>query len=139
MMSEQRFFVDNNILVSRLLAPNSIPAQALRVAVEKGKLLISADTLRELSVVLSRKKFDKYVSLENRQEFIQRLGVISELILIQTRITICRDPRDNKFLELAVDGKAQIIITGDQDLLILNPFENIDVLTPRDFLLRYDV
>jgi len=59
--------------------------------------------------------------------------------LIQTRITICRDPRDNKFLELAVDGKAQIIITGDQDLLILNPFENIDVLTPRDFLLRYDV
>jgi putative PIN family toxin of toxin-antitoxin system len=139
MMSEQRFVVDNNILVSRLLAPNSIPAQALRVVVEKGKLLISADTLRELSVVLSRKKFDKYVSLENRQEFIQRLGVISELILIQTRITICRDPRDNKFLELAVDGKAQIIITGDQDLLILNPFENIDVLTPRDFLLRYDV
>jgi len=138
-MSEQRFVVDNNILVSRLLAPNSIPAQALRVVVEKGKLLISADTLRELSVVLSRKKFDKYVSLENRQEFIQRLGVISELILIQTRITICRDPRDNKFLELAVDGKAQIIITGDQDLLILNPFENIDVLTPRDFLLRYDV
>jgi len=138
-MSEQRFVVDNNILVSRLLAPNSIPAQALRVVVEKGKLLISADTLRELSVVLSRKKFDKYVSLENRQEFIQRLGVISELILIQTRIIICRDPRDNKFLELAVDGKAQIIITGDQDLLILNPFENIDVLTPRDFLLRYDV
>ena len=48
--------------------------------------------------MLSRKKFDKYVSLENRQEFIQRLGVISELILIQTRIAICRDPKDNKFL-----------------------------------------
>ena len=75
MMSEQRFVIDNNILVSRLLVPSSIPAQAVMVAVEKGKLLISAETLGELSVVLSRKKFDKYVSLENRQEFIQRLGV----------------------------------------------------------------
>jgi putative PIN family toxin of toxin-antitoxin system len=109
MMSEQRFVVDNNILVSRLLAPNSIPAQALRVAVEKGKLLISADTLRELSVVLSRKKFDKYVSLENRQEFIQRLGVISELILIQTRTTICRDPRlDSGKFSRRVSGEKKI-------------------------------
>ena len=138
-MSEQRFVIDNNILVSRLLSPNSIPSQAVRVAIEKGKLLISAETLRELSVVLGRKKFDRYVSRENRQEFIQRLGVIADLVLVQTRITICRDPKDNKFLELAIDGKAQIIITGDRDLLTLNPFENIKVLTPRDFLLRYDL
>ena len=138
-MSEHRFVIDNNILVSRLLAPNSIPSQAVRVAIKKGNLLISAETLRELSVVLGRQKFDKYVSRENRQEFIQRLGVIAELVWVETRITICRDPKDNKFLELAIDGKAQIIITGDRDLLILDPFENIKVLTPRDFLLRYDV
>ena len=111
-MSEHRFVIDNNILVSRLLAPNSIPSQAVRVAIKKGNLLISAETLRELSVVLGRQKFDKYVSRENRQEFIQRLGVIAELVWVETRITICRDPKDNKFLELAIDGKAQIIITG---------------------------
>jgi putative PIN family toxin of toxin-antitoxin system len=46
----------------------------------------------------------------------------------------CRDSRDNKFLELAVEAKASYVITGDKDLLILNPFRNISTLTPADFL-----
>jgi putative PIN family toxin of toxin-antitoxin system len=55
---------------------------------------------------------------------------------IETNETIseCRDPKDNKFLELAVCGKADFIISGDEDLLVLNPFRNIQMITPDSFL-----
>ena len=56
------------------------------------------------------------------------------MIEVTQTITIYRDIKDNKFLELAMEGKADYIITGDQDLLILNPFNNIEIITPRDFL-----
>jgi putative PIN family toxin of toxin-antitoxin system len=58
----------------------------------------------------------------------------SELVEVATAIAECRDTRDNKFLELAVDGKADYIISGDEDLLVLHPFRGIPILTARDFL-----
>ncbi len=56
------------------------------------------------------------------------------LITIIEQITDCRDPKDNKFLELAINGNATCIITGDKDLLVLHPFRGISILTPRLFL-----
>jgi uncharacterized protein len=56
-----------------------------------------------------------------------------ELVAITERVTACRDPKDNKFLELAVNGPADIIISGDDDLLVLDPFRNIPILTPTAF------
>ena len=67
-MTKPYFVIDNNILISRLLLPNSIPAQAVRLASEKGILLISDETLQELTTVFERRKFDKYVSVEERKE-----------------------------------------------------------------------
>lgn len=58
----------------------------------------------------------------------------TELIEITTSVTACRDVKDNKFLELAVSGKADYIVSGDEDLLVLNPFRGIPILTPRNFL-----
>lgn len=72
-MNKPFFVIDNNILISRLLLPNSIPAQAVRLALEIGILLISDQTLQELLTVIERKKFDKYVSLDERKEFIRKL------------------------------------------------------------------
>jgi putative PIN family toxin of toxin-antitoxin system len=129
--------IDNNTLISRLLLPNSIPAEATRMAVQQGVLLLSAQTLQELVNVLNRKKFDKYVSIYERQEFVRKLVTIAMTIEIIENITVCRDPKDNKFLELAVNGKAKFIITGDRDLLILNPFKDVEILTPRDFLTKF--
>jgi predicted nucleic acid-binding protein len=59
------------------------------------------------------------------------------LIKISEKITICRDPKDDKFLELAVNGQANFIITGDEDLLVLNPFRNIEIITVNEFLNRF--
>jgi putative PIN family toxin of toxin-antitoxin system len=60
----------------------------------------------------------------------------AELVLITERITACRDPRDDKFLELAVNGHADLIVSGDRDLLALNPFRDIPIVTPADFVQR---
>lgn len=77
---------------------------------------------------------DKYVSLKERQEFYVHYLETVEMIDIEEVITDCRDSKDNKFLETAVSGKAQIIMSGDDDLLVLNPYRNIEILTPRQFL-----
>jgi putative PIN family toxin of toxin-antitoxin system len=62
---------------------------------------------------------------------------IKEFIEPKTEITECRDPKDNKFLELAIAGNAECIVTGDKDLLELNPFRNIQIITPKEFLDRF--
>ena len=128
-MKINHFVVDTNVIVSALLFKKSIPFQAVKIA-EKGIILHSESTLAELREVLSRRKFDKYLEIEERQKFLIKFVDTSRRILIQETISICRDAKDNKFLELAVSGDAQFIITGDQDLLILNPFRGIKIITP---------
>lgn len=132
----KRFVVDNNILVSALLVKNSAPFQVISKIEKRGVILYSEETLLELNQVLSRKKFIKYFAIEEKQAFIFKLLEKAELVEIEESINICRDPKDDKFLELAVSGKADFIITGDQDLLVLNPFRNIEIITANDFLSR---
>ena len=96
-----RIVVDTNALVSRLLLPDSASCKAVEKAVREGTILVSEATLEELADVLSRKKFDPYVSLQDRELFIRVLGRISERIAGGRRIQACRDPRDDKFLEVA--------------------------------------
>lgn len=131
-----RIVADTNCLVSGLLLPESVPAKVVRKAVDEGQLLISDATLDELADVLSRAKFDRYVSLEDRQEFIRVLGRVVERVAITSPVKACRDPKDDKFLEVAVSGDADIIVTGDDDLLELHPFRGIEIITPREYLKR---
>ncbi|MTJ54740.1 putative toxin-antitoxin system toxin component, PIN family [Anabaena sp. UHCC 0253] len=137
-MNELRIVIDTNCFVSRLLTPNSTAAQAVCKAVDNHCILVSSGTLAELEKVFSRKKFDSYVSYENRQTFILYLKNISEMVDIVTSVQACRDPKDDKFLSLAISGNADLIITGDEDLLILNPYENISIISPSDFLRIYE-
>lgn len=130
----KRIVVDNNALISRLLLPASVPGQAVRRAVQTGQLLISEPTLSELARVLSRRKFDPYVSVAERQQFLRLLGRVAEMVPIIYLIRACRDPSDDMFLELAVNGGADFIVTGDKDLLALHPFRNIPILTPARYL-----
>jgi putative PIN family toxin of toxin-antitoxin system len=136
MMMSKRFVVDNNILVSALLIKNSAPFQVISKIEERGVILYSEATLLELNQVLNRKKFVKYFTVEEKQAFIFKLLEKSELVEIEESINICRDPKDDKFLELAFSGKADFIVTGDQDLLVLNPFRNIEIITANVFLSR---
>ena len=129
-----RFVFDTNVLVSALLIPDSKPRQALDLALRNGKVLLSMAALAELYEVLSRKHFAKYVDEEDIRTFVAALTQESQWVEVDAQITICRDSKDNKFLELAVSGKATHIITGDSDLLILTPFQGIHILSPQELL-----
>lgn len=132
----ERIVADTNSLVSRLLLPESVPAKAVRKAMRDGQLLVSDATLAELADVLSRPKFDPYVSLEDRQEFIRVLNRVAERVQIISPVKACRDPKDDKFLEVAINGEGDLIVTGDKDLLALHPFRGVDIIAPREYMER---
>ena len=120
--------------MSAALLAGSVPRQAFDKALDEGTILISVSVLLELAEVLSRKKLNKYLLEEERMRFLVALLKETELIEVTVAITDCRNVKDNKFLELAATGRADYIISGDQDLLVLNPFRGIPILTPREFL-----
>jgi len=117
-----------------LLFDGSKPSKAFDIGINQGVLLFSLPTLAELEEVLWRNKFDRYISHEKRKRFLTSLILHSTPIETNETISECRNPKDNKFLELAVCGKADFIISGDEDLLVLNPFRNIQIITPDSFL-----
>jgi uncharacterized protein len=134
MTADLRVVFDSNVTVSAMLLPLSVPRQALDRAMRMGRVLISAATTTELDDVIHRPKFDKYLAEEERIEFLTTLVHEAELVNVSASIADCRDPRDNKFLELAVSGGATHIVTGDRDLLVLHPFRGVMVLSPSSFL-----
>ena len=133
-MKNDLFVIDTNTLISAFLFRYSNPRKAFEWVVKTGTVCSSLETYNEFSEVLLRPKFDKYISLEERllalKDF-KQLALFSE---IPETITACRDPKDNKFLELAVATNAACIITGDKDLLELHPFRGIPILSAADFL-----
>ncbi len=134
MKARARVVVDTNVLLSRLLVPGSVPAHAVRRAVDQGQILASEATLEELADVLSRPKFDRYLTVSERQQFLRLFMRIAQWVPILHPVQACRDPRDDKFLALAVNGEAGVIITADQDLLVLDPFRDVRILEPAAYL-----
>ncbi len=130
---------DTNIFISAALKKNSTPDKALTYAIDTMQLLISDATYNELEEKLLAAKFDKYVHIQTRKTLLNTLRTVSEKIIIKKTISACRDSKDNKFLEVAVNGHADFIVTGDKDLLVLHPFEFIEILTPADFLKRQNL
>ena len=128
-----RGVADNNVLVSAAIL-DGVPRQALDKLLLNGTILFSIKALEELAEVLDRKKFDRYLPRKERLNFIRDLLEVAELVRITETINICRDPKDNMLLELTISGGADYLITGDSDLLVLNPFRGIAILTPREFL-----
>jgi putative PIN family toxin of toxin-antitoxin system len=122
------------MVVSAFLFDRSMPARALKAARYSGRLLLSVETARELSEVLEREKFDRYVRRETRREFLVALLEEAKLVAVNEQFEVCRDPDDDKFLELAVAGEATAIVGGDDDLLVLPVFRDIPILKAKALL-----
>lgn len=131
------FVFDTNSIVSVALLPTSVNKTAFQKAEQLGKIVFSTETIIELTSVLLRPKFDKYLVLEDRIEFISRIKKRYEIVEILSSFTDCRDPKDNIFLNLIVDVKASCLISGDKDLLVLNPFHEISIVSAGNFLKLY--
>jgi putative PIN family toxin of toxin-antitoxin system len=139
MTESEPLVADTNIVISRLIFRKSVAARALDRAFHHFDLLVSGQTLGELADVISRPKFDRYVSPAERYAYLQDFQKATTFVGRVRPVAACRDPKDDKFLALALAGGASIILTGDRDLLDLHPFRGIEILTPRQFLDRHAV
>lgn len=129
-----RCVFDTNVLVSSLLLPESTPRRALERPRYEGEVLLSYAVLAELSEVLRRKRFSRYVDEVDIRRFLATLTLGTSWVDVTVEIHAYRDSKDDKFLELAVSGDATHIVSGDADLLVLHPFRGIQILTPQVFL-----
>jgi putative PIN family toxin of toxin-antitoxin system len=128
-----RVVVDTNVFVSAALKDKSLPALAVHVVEQRGTLLKSAATERQLFEVLARPRLAELID-QASVDWMRKLMAAAELVTITEHITACRDVTDDKFLELAVNGKADMIVSGDADLLVLNPFRGIPIVAPTTFV-----
>lgn len=138
-MKKLHVVFDNSTLVGAAIRPGSIPDRALSHAILFHRVFLSDRTLDEFSRVLRQSKFDRYVSSNSRAVFLENLQRDSHLFplseeLIQEVHGICRDSNDDMFLALCLAVRADVLVSSDHDLLILNPWNDILILTPAEFL-----
>lgn len=134
MRNDRRYVFDTNTLVSAALFGGGTPGEAFRYALKTGVVLLSKATFEEIDEVIAREKFDDYLTAEERGAFIEALVDRSRFANPTEEVKACRDPDDDKFLELAVSENATCIVSGDLDLLELDPFQGIPIMEPADFL-----
>ncbi|MCB1883653.1 MAG: putative toxin-antitoxin system toxin component, PIN family [Geminicoccaceae bacterium] len=123
-MGERGTVLDTNVVVSRLLAPASVPARAVDGALQGG-VLVSEATLQELAKVLARPKFDPYATRDERERFFALFARVAVQVVVHHRVQARRDPKD--------DGALEVAVNGDADLLALHPFRGVVILTPGAF------
>ncbi len=129
-----RVVLDTSTLIGAILKPQSIPAQALNLATEHAEILVSEETLAELAQVIERTHLDQYRSPEERQTFYRTYAEVALLVAVSKPVVACRDPKDDKFLSVAVAGGASLVVSSDRDLLSMQKFGDIHLLSARAFV-----
>ena len=135
----RRVVLDTGVLVSAALRPGSTPSEAYALAVRSCEVCASEATLSELDRILALRKFDRYLDAGTRSEFrglCRRHARVFEIADEDVRNlpTRCRDPGDDMFLALGLACGADVIVSGDGDLIDLSPYHGIPILTPGKFL-----
>lgn len=130
-----RVVLDTNVLVSAVLKDKSVPALAVHLAAHRGTLLKSAATEQQLFAVLARPYLASLIA-PAAHAWLRQIMRAAELVAIMERVAVCRDPTDDKFLELAVAGRAGLVVSGDADLLALHPFRGIPIVPPAVFVME---
>jgi putative PIN family toxin of toxin-antitoxin system len=133
-MPKPRVIIDTNILISYLLKPSATITAAVEAALYHGHLLLSQDSFDELRAVTERFVKRGFISVEESSEFLGAVVEVAEWVKILEQVRLCRDPKDDKFLELAINGNAAYLVTGDRDLLTLHPFKTTNILSAQDYI-----
>jgi putative PIN family toxin of toxin-antitoxin system len=127
-----RVVIDTNIWISYLLG-GLLQRLDEKIFSKEIKIVVSDEMLKELSEVLSRPRFKNIFTPERIKELFSLLDSYAVVVSPSQKVSVCRDEKDNFLLEAAVEGKADYLITGDEDLLTLNPFHNTRIVRPKDF------
>ncbi len=125
---------DASAVVSASLKADSISEHALLRAAEADIFALSIAVDQEIAAVLHRPKFARAIPLERRARVLDILRNAAIWFDPVTPIADCRDPKDNKYLELALAAGAETIVSGDDDLLVLHPWRGVRILSPSQYL-----
>jgi len=133
-----RIVLDTNLIVSALITPGGVPSQLIDLWISGAfDLMVSHATLDELNEVMARKRFASIRRTRAKliDNFLEQVSNHPRLVKEIPAIPIYeRDPKDTKILALAMAGKADAIVSGDKDLLVLGSYEGIPILSARAFL-----
>jgi uncharacterized protein len=116
--------------MSAAISPLGRPFGCFSWVLERGTLVESVEVINEVETRLARPKFAKYVDEAKRHAFIADIRLTAVLVELTSTLKACRDPDDDKLLETAILGNAGYLVTGDQDFLVLNPFQTVAIVTP---------
>jgi uncharacterized protein len=128
-----RIIVDTNLWVSFLISGKYDKLDTLLFE-HHCHLLFSKELLQEFVEVTQRPKLRKYFRLSELTDLLEIIDDYSEMVEVQTSVDLCRDSKDNFLLALGIDGKADFLITGDKDLLVLERVGSLKICTISDFL-----
>ena len=126
--------IDANTVVSAALNPSGVPRRALAAARARGVIVLSDAVHAEIAEVLARPKFARVLTEDRRRETLELLAAAALWIGPKEVVNDCRDAKDNCYLELALAAQATVIVSGDEDLLVLDPWRDVRVLRPARFL-----
>ena len=129
--------IDTNVLISAAILPQSKIGALLEIVVDNFVIAQNESTFTELESRIHREKFDRYFGDDGRIIFLTRLAQVVENFPIKTQIQISRDADDDKFIGLAIDSGATILISGDLDLKDVKTHKGIEILSPAQFFDRF--
>lgn len=135
--SKPRIILDTNVIVSGILFKGQTIRRLLLLALNEYQLIFSQVTWDELASVLQRDGFERNMPLGARLRVLAELASRVEVVPTTRTVRDCRDPKDDKFLSLALDAGVTVIVTGDEDLKVLHPYRGIEILSPAQFMLRH--
>ncbi len=133
--SPERIVIDTNIFISFLIS-DTYGKLDQRIQNNQCRIILSVELLEEFLDVVSRPKFKKYFSNKSVTMLLEGLQEYADLINVKSKVNVCRDKKDNFLLNLCVDGKADFLITGDEDLLVLKKYKKTTILKISDYLKR---
>ena len=128
-----RIIIDTNLWISFLITKDFTKLDEI-IFSRNGILIFSQELLDEFLEVARRPKFRRFFSSTDIEEILETIEEYAEFVKVQTQIEVCRDPKDNFLLSLSIDGNADVLLTGDKDLLELNTFGDTTIITISDFL-----
>ena len=134
----KRVVLDSNVWLSAALSPAGTPSQVLRRVLAYGVPVFSAPTFAELEARIWKPKFDRYLTMEARQGILHDARALGRWVDIPPSISAqrySRDEDDDKFIHTALAGAAKWLITGDQDLLVIEADLGVHIVTPAQALL----
>jgi len=125
---------DASALVSAALKADSVPERALLRAEEVDVFALSAAVDGEIAGVLNRPRLARAIPLARRERVLEILRHAAVWFEPTVQVTDCRDPKDNKYLELALAAGGETIVSSDDDLLVLDPWRGVRIMRPADYL-----